>query len=121
DLLQNRRTRAADRFHRRDDEPPFLRELQQTSADLRRETAPVPRQLSRVRHPESDAGRRERRRAPAVLPRRRRTQTGAARFPDELSAGPNDGGDRRVKRLTPIAADGRAQVVAVSARPLSPR
>src|SRR5205807_5890679 len=91
ELLQNRRTRAADRFHRGDDEPPFLRELQQTPADLRRETAPVPRQLSRVRHPESNAGRCERRRVAAVFPRRRRTKTRAARFPDELSAGPNDG------------------------------
>src|SRR5205085_2105136 len=121
DLLQNREPRAADRFHRSDDEPPFLRELQQTPADLRREAAPVPRQLSRVRHPESDAGRRERRRATAVLPRRRRTKTGAARFPDELSAGPYDGGDRRVKRLTHVAADGRTQMVDVSAKPLRAR
>ena len=47
----------------------------------------------------------------AVLPRCRRAQTGAARFPHHLSAGAQDGRDRRLtmKRLTHIASDGSAK------------
>src|SRR5204863_5013355 len=88
---------------------------------LRRKTAALPRQLSRVRHHESHACRCDRCGANALLPRRRRTETRTTRFPRKLSTRPNDGSDRRVKRLTHIAADGRAQMVDVSAKPLSAR
>ena len=60
----------------------------------------------------------------AVLPRCGRAQTGAARFPGELSAGAQDGGDRRLRmnRLyRTLAADGSAQMVDVSAKPMSAR
>ena len=109
DLLQDPGSRPAHRVHRRDDESAFLRELQQTAPDLRREIAALPRQLSRVRHHETDARRRERRGAGALLPRRGRSQTGAARLPRKLPAGPQDGRDRRLKDGAPLAHRGRWQ------------
>jgi hypothetical protein len=74
----------------------FCESCNKLRPDVRWETAAVSRELSGVRHHESDARGRERRRAGAVLPRCRRTETAAARLPRELPAGAEDGGDRRL-------------------------
>ena len=55
--------RPAHRIHRGDDQPAFLRELQQAPPDLRRKTAAVSRELPRVRHHAAAARRSERRRS----------------------------------------------------------
>ncbi len=59
DVLPNSGTRSARRIYRCDDEPAFLRELQQTAAHLRRKIPSLSRQLSRVRHHETTSCRRE--------------------------------------------------------------